>query len=90
MENILVILYDLPREKPTARTLPFAAAARVRNERLDRLAASMTAEQQELLDAYIDARSEVEGMLDFDRFRFAFHFGARMMAELIGGGGEVL
>ncbi len=48
----------------------------------------MTAEQQELLDTYIDARSEVEGMLDFDRFRFTFHFGARMMAELIEG--EVL
>ena len=90
MENILVILYDLPREKTHSQDSPFAAAARVRKERLDRLAASMTAEQQELLDAYIDARSEVEGMLDFDRFRFAFHFGARMMAELIEGRGEVL
>ena len=50
----------------------------------------MTDEQQELLGAYLDARSKVEGLMDFDRFRFAFHFGAQPMAERIRGKEDVL
>lgn len=90
MENILEILYDLPREKIHGQEPPFITAARVRKEQLDRLTASMTEEQQELLDAYLGARDRVEGMMDFDRFRFAFHFGAQIMAELIEGKRDVL
>ena len=50
----------------------------------------MTDTQKELLESYLDARSNVEGMMDFDRFRFAFHFGAQLMAELIEGKGDLL
>ena len=57
---------------------------------MELLTASMTDEQKDLLDAYLDARSKVEGMMDFDRFRFAFHFGAQLMAELIKGKEDVL
>ena len=50
----------------------------------------MTSEQKELLDTYLEARSRVDDMMDFDRFRFAFHFGAQLMAELIQGRADVL
>ena len=49
----------------------------------------MTGEQQELLDAYLETRSKIEDMLHFDRFRFAFHVGAQLTAELIRGKGAV-
>lgn len=57
---------------------------------LEMLTASMTDEQKGLLDAYLNAGCKVEDMMDFDRFRFAFHFGAQPMAELIKGREEVL
>ena len=50
----------------------------------------MTDEQKDLLDAYLDTRSKVDDMMYFDRFRFAFHFGAQLMAELIKGKEDVL
>jgi len=90
MENILEILYDLPREKPPEQDSPLARAARIRSEHLKLLTASMTEEQKELLDTYLEARSKVDDMMDFDRFRFAFHFGAQLMAGLIEGKGDVL
>lgn len=90
MENILEILYDLPCEKIHAQDSPFVRTARIKSERLELLTASMTDEQKELLETYLDARSKVEGMMDFDRFRFAFHFGAQLMAELIRGKEDVL
>ncbi len=90
MENILEMLYDLPREKVHEQDSPFVRTARIKSENLELLTASMTDEQKELLDAYLDARSKVEGMMDFERFRFAFHFGAQLMAELIEGKGDVL
>lgn len=90
MENILKMLYDLPHGKVHGQDSPFVRAARIKSEYLERLIASMTDEQQELLDAYLDAGSKVEDMMDFDRFRFAFHFGAQLMAELIEGREDVL
>ena len=90
MGNILEVLYDLPHEKVHGQDSPFVRTARIKSEHLELLTASMTDEQKDLLDAYLDARSEVEGMLDFDRFRFAFHFGAQIMAELIEGKRDVL
>ena len=90
MENILELLYDLPRERIHEQDSPFVRAARIKNENLERLTASMTDEQEELLDAYLDARDKVEDMMNFDRFRFAFHFGARLVAELATGKEDVL
>jgi len=87
MENILEML--LPREKVHGQDSPFVRTARIKSENLELLNASMTNEQKELLDAYLDARSKVEDMMDFNRFRFAFHFGAQLMAELIEGKGDV-
>lgn len=90
MENILEILYDLSHEKPHGQDSPFVRMARIRSEYLELLTASMTDEQQELLDAYLNARSKVEDMMDLDRFRFAFHIGAQLTAELIKGRGDAL
>ncbi|RKJ51378.1 hypothetical protein D7X33_32275 [Butyricicoccus sp. 1XD8-22] len=90
VENILEMLYDLPREKIHGQDSPFVRTASIKSENMELLTASMTDEQKDLLDAYLDARSKVEGMMDFDRFRFAFHFGAQLMAELIKGKKDVL
>ena len=90
MENILEMLYVLPGEKTHGQDSPFVRTARIKSEHLEMLSASMTDEQKDLLDTYLDARSKVEGMMDFDRFRFAFHFGAQLMAELIKGKEDVL
>ena len=90
MENILEMLYDLPRGKTHGPDSPFVRAARVKCETLELLTASMTDEQRDLLNTYLDANSKVDGIMDFDRFRFAFHFGAQLMAELIEGRGDVL
>ena len=90
MENILEILYDLPREKPHGQDSAFVRKARIRSEHLELLTASMTGEQKEMLDAYLDARNNVEDTIDFNCFRFAFHFGAQLMAELIQGKEDVL
>ena len=90
MENILEMLYNLPREKIHAQDSPFVRTARIKSEHLEMLIASMTDGQKDLLDAYLDAKSKVDGMMDFDRFRFGFHFGAQLMAELINGKEDVL
>lgn len=90
MENILEMLYNLPREKIHAQDSPFVRTARIKSENLELLTASMTDEQKDLLESYLDARSKVDSMMDFNRFRFAFHFGAQLMAELIEGKGDVL
>lgn len=90
MENILEILYDLPRENPHAQDSLFVRMARIKNENLELLTASMSDRQRELLEAYFDADSKIEDIMGFDRFRFAFHFGAQLMAELIEGKGDAL
>ncbi len=53
MENILEMLYDLPREKVHGQDSPFVRTARIKSENLELLTASMTDEQKELLDAYL-------------------------------------
>lgn len=90
MENILELLYDLPRGKIHEQDSPFVRTARIKNENMELLNATMTDEQKELLEAYFDADGKIDGMMNFDRFRFAFHFGAQLMAELIEGKGDVL
>lgn len=84
------ILYDLPRGSTHGPDSPFTRAARIKSENLELLIASMTDEQKELLETYLDARSKAEDMMNFEQFRFAFHFGAQIMAELIEGKGKVL
>lgn len=89
MENILEMLYNLPLGNTREKDSPFVRTARIQCEQLELLTASMTGEQQELLDACLETRSKIEDMLHFDRFRFAFHFGAQLTEELIRGKGAV-
>jgi hypothetical protein len=90
MDNILELLYDMPRSRTHGQDSPFARTARIKVENMEMLNATMTGEQKDLLEAYFDADMKIEGMLQFDRFRYAFHLGAQLMAEIINGKEEVL
>lgn len=52
---------------------------------LEMLTASMADGQQDLPDAYLDAGCKAGNPVDFDRFRFASHFGAQLMDKRIEG-----
>ena len=90
METILELLYDLPRGKIHEQDSPFVRTARIKNENMEMLNDTLTDEQKELLDAYFDADTRIEGMISLDRFRYAFHLGAQFMAEILEGKEEVL
>lgn len=93
MKNILELFYDQPgdwRGIPNGQDSPFVRTARIKNENLEMLNDSMTDEQKQLMEAYFDADTQIEGMMNFDRFRYAFHLGAQLMAELIQGKEELL
>jgi len=90
MDNILELLYDMPCGKTHGQDSPFVRTARIKVENMEMLNATMTDEQKELLEAYFDADTKIEGMIQFDRFRYAFHLGAQLMAEIIKGKEEVL
>ena len=52
----------------------------------DRLQATMTAEQQELLEKYDDCVNEMYGLIETAIFAYAFRLGGRLMlATLLGG-----
>lgn len=86
MKNILELLYDQPggiqgKDSPFLRTA---------HENMEMLNDTLSDEQKELLNAYFDANTRIEGNLSFDRFRYAFHLGAQLMAELIAAKEELL
>ena len=85
MENILELLYDLPSGKSHGQDSPFVRTARIKVENMEMLNATLTDEQKRLLEAYFEADTTLEGMMSFDRFRYAFHLGAQLMAEIIAG-----
>lgn len=85
MEHILEMFYDLPSGRIHAPESAFIKAAKIKNEKLEVLHASMTAEQKQWLEAYFDADMEIENCINFDRFCFAFHLGAQLMAEMLRG-----
>ena len=89
MDNILELFYDQPRGIQ-AQDSPFVKTARIRSDNLKRLHDSLTDEQKRFLEAYFDADAEMEEMTSFNRFRYAFHFGAQFMAEIIEGKKELL
>lgn len=90
MNNILELFYDPPTGRIHDQDSPFARTARIKTEHMEMLNASMTDEQKELLEAYFDADTKLEDMMYFDRFRYAFHLGAQLMAELMEGKRELL
>lgn len=90
MENILELFYDLPRGKISGQDTPFVRAAHTKLEQLERLNKTLTDEQKQMLDGYFDADAIIGDIISFDKFRYAFHLGAQLMAELIEGREEVL
>ena len=89
MENILELLFDQPSQH-YRQDSPFVRTAHIKNENMEMLNATMTEEQKDLLNAYFDADTKIEGIMNFERFRYAFHLGAQLMAELIEGRKELL
>lgn len=89
MKNILELLYDQPGDVQ-AQDSPFVRTARIKNENMEMLKDTLSDEQKELLDAYFDADTKMVEIMNFDRFRYAFHLGAQLMAELIEGKEELL
>lgn len=83
------LLYDLPSGKTHGQDSPFVRTARIKVENMEMLNATMTDEQKELLEAYFNADTKIEGMIQFDRFRYAFHLGAQLMEEIIKGREEL-
>lgn len=92
MKNVLELFYDQPGGLGGIRgqDSPFVRMARIKNENLEMLNDSMTDEQKRLMEAYFEADTKIEGIINFERFRYAFHLGAQLMAELIEGKGELL
>lgn len=68
MKNILKLLYDISTDIQEKDSL-FVRTARIKNENMEMLNASMTDEQKDLLEAYFDADTKIEGIMHFDRFR---------------------
>ena len=89
MENILELLYDKPA-RVHEKDSPFVNTAKIRNEYMELLTDSMTDEQKDLLEAYFEADDNIDNMMNFDRFQYAFHLGAQFMAEIIEGRGKLL
>lgn len=93
MKNILELFYDQPGNWggiAHGQDSSFVKTARIKNENMEMLGASMTAEQKELLEAYFDADTKIVSMIELNRFRYAFHLGAQLMAELMEGKEELL
>ena len=93
MKNIWELFYDQPggwHGIPNGQDSPFVRTARIKSENLEMLNESMTDGQKQLMEAYFNADTKIESMINLDRFQYAFHLGARLMTELIQGKEELL
>lgn len=94
MKNVLELFYDQPGDWSGKGTYeegcPFKRAVAMRTQYKEMLDASMTGEQQEMLEAYFDANAITAEIIGFNKFRYAFHLGAQMMAEILRGKEELL
>lgn len=92
MRNIVELFYNQLNgwESIQGENSSFVKNARIKSENMDMLNASMTEEQKELLEAYFDADTKIEEMINLNRFTYAFHLGAQTMAEMLRGGEQLL
>ena len=90
MKNVLELFYDQPTGEIHSQDSHFVRTARIKNENWEMLRESLTAEQKALLEAYFDADAKIEDMIGFNQFRYAFHLGAQLMAEMTKGREELL
>lgn len=94
MKSIMELLYnELPgdwRSVTHKSDSEFVRTARIKSENLDMLMESLTEEQKEWFEGYSQADTKIEGMIHYDDFCYAFHFGAQLMAEMIRGKEKLL
>ena len=84
MKNVLELLYYQTRSDHKNDSA-FVALAQIKVDTLEQLKKTLTEEQNELLEAYFDADAQIQNIMDFDRFRCAFHLGAQLMDEINAG-----
>lgn len=93
MKNVLELFYDNPTDWRTGPHPPdsdFVKLARIKSANLDMFMGTLTQEQKDLYEAMSEADVQTENIIHFDRFCYAFHLGAQLMAELIRGKEELL
>lgn len=93
MKDVLELFYNNPtdwRDGPHPQDSDFVKLARIKSANLDMLMDSLTQEQKDLYEAVSQADAQIEDMIHFNKFCYAFHLGAELMAELIRGKEELL
>lgn len=94
MRSILELLCNAPignwREGLHGPDSVFVRTARIKSENLGMLTERLTDDQKKLLEAYFDADTKIENMIEYDRFAYALHLGAQLMAEMMRGKQELL
>lgn len=81
MNHILERFYNEPSRKSCGQEHLFKKAA----ENFHFLYNSISDAQKEALEAYLDADEQINDLICFEKFRYAFHLGAQLMQELIEG-----
>ena len=91
MDSILELLFALPpSELHYAPDSEYAATKREKENQYKALIAALMPDQQERLEQYLDAAALFESAARYDSFRYAFHFGVLLAAELTRGKQELL
>ena len=85
MKNILELFYANMRSNNHKDNSAFIQLAQTKVDKLEMLNKTLTDEQKALLEAYFDADTQIQNMIDFEKFQYAFHLGAQLMKELIEG-----
>lgn len=93
MDSLLEQFYDTPfqpYDKMYDQNSDFVKYVRIRNENCEKLKAELNDRQKEYLDLCIDAASEVEDILKFDKFVYGFRIGSLLAMEIMEGKIELL
>ena len=67
----------------------FAKTAQLKKNNYEKLIAALSASEKDLLDKFMDASGEMEGLVRYDTFTYAFKLGALLMVETFMGAGQI-
>lgn len=79
-----------PLGRNYASDSPFARASRLTGRTLEKLTQTFNAEQKELFDKFCDAQSEMDEIVKYDTFSYAFKLGMLLTAETFTGQNEIV
>ena len=79
-----------PCTKLHAKDSPFTKAAILKNEMLQKLLDSLNEQEEEILDEFLDAQSEMEETARIEKFSFGIRFGVLLMIEVFKGSDDLL